>query len=135
VLVVLSGFPVAHEQTLAKGNYMKTIIAGSRTADRYDDLLKAIALIDWKPTAIISGTARGADQLGERWAQENGIPLHKMPADWNKHGKSAGYKRNLQMAECADALIALWDGESRGTVHMIRLAREAGLRVFVHRTG
>ncbi len=114
---------------------MRTIIAGSRTAGCYDDLLKAIASIDWTPTEIISGAARGADRLGERWAQENGIPLRRMPADWDKHGKKAGYLRNAEMLQCADALIALWDGESKGTAHMIRIAREKGLRVFVQRIG
>jgi len=79
----------------------------------------------------LSGAARGADTLGEEWAVMCGIPIEKYPADWNAHGKSAGYKRNTVMAEHAEALIALWDGKSRGTAHMIEIAKRHGLRVHV----
>ncbi len=112
---------------------MRTIIAGSRTATSYNDLLAAINVIPWKPTEIISGAARGADMLGERWARENSIPLRRMPANWEKHGKRAGYLRNSEMAEKADALLALWDGKSRGTAHMIDIATRNGLVVSVWR--
>ena len=122
---------------------MRAIIAGSRTATNYDDLLRAIGFVSsalatsatgaapWKPSLVISGTARGADALGERWARQNGIPLLRMPADWKAHGRRAGYVRNLEMAKQAEALIALWDGISRGTAHMIETARSNNLRVFV----
>jgi SLOG family YspA-like protein len=109
---------------------MKTIIAGSRTVNSYDQLLRAIEAAGWRPTLVISGTAMGADRLGERWANENGVPLRQMPADWNAHGKSAGYLRNVAMADNAEALVALWDGQSRGTRHMIDIARKKGLTVF-----
>ena len=72
---------------------------------------------------VISGCARGADSLGELYAKTKGYATGKMeerhPADWNKNGKSAGYIRNEQMAEVADALVAFWDGKSRGTANMI----------------
>lgn len=110
---------------------MKTIIAGSRTVESYPDLLETMAAIDWQPTEIISGAARGADRLGERWAREHNIPLRRMPAEWEKYGKRAGYLRNEKMLQHADALIALWDGKSRGTAHMIEIAKRKGLRVFV----
>ena len=112
---------------------MRTIIAGSRTATSYDDLLAAIAAITWSPTEIISGSARGADVLGERWALENNIPLRRMPANWAKDGQRAGYIRNVQMAENADALLALWNGKSPGTRHMIEIATRKGLVVSVCR--
>jgi hypothetical protein len=112
---------------------MRTIIAGSRTITNYDDFLRAIAAAPWKPTAVISGAARGADALGERWARENNIPLLRMPADWNKHGNRAGFVRNIEMAARAEALIAVWDGRSRGTAHMIETAQNRGLRIFVRR--
>lgn len=80
---------------------------------------------------IVSGTARGADQLGERYAFEHGFPVKHFPADWDQHGKSAGYIRNAQMAEYADAAVIFWDGMSRGSKHMIDLAKAKGLRVRV----
>ena len=111
---------------------MRTIIAGSREGFALKDIYAAIAECSWSPTVVISGTARGVDTLGERWANENGIPVEKYPADWNTHGKSAGYKRNQLMAEKAEALIALWDGTSKGTGHMLEIARRAGLKIFVY---
>lgn len=111
---------------------MRTIIAGSRKNVTYEDLLEAIEFIDWAPTVIISGTAYGADQYGERWAKEKGLPIKKFPANWNTHGRSAGYIRNAEMAQNAEALIALWDGKSRGTKHMIDLAEKAGLEIFIY---
>ncbi|MEO5581136.1 MAG: SLOG family protein [Saprospiraceae bacterium] len=80
---------------------------------------------------MVSGTARGTDMLGERYADEKGIPKKQFPADWPKYGKSAGYKRNTEMAKYADSLIAFWDGKSRGTKHMIDLAKQYNLKVRV----
>lgn len=94
----------------------------------------AMELCGWKPSIVISGTASGVDTLGERWAKENDIPVFRCPADWNKHGKRAGYLRNVEMAQGADALVAVWDGESRGTRHMIDIARRMSLRIYVHKT-
>jgi hypothetical protein len=112
---------------------MRTIIAGSRTATNYDDLPRAIASASWRPTLVISGSARGADVLGERWARENNIPLRLMPANWAKNGDCAGYIRNVEMAHHADALLALWNGKSPGTRHMIDIATRKGLIVSVWR--
>lgn len=111
---------------------MRTIIAGSRNCTDMNELVCAISSCAWAPTVVISGTARGADRLGEEWAQEHNVPCERFPADWNTHGKSAGYKRNEQMANNADALIALWDGSSKGTKHMIDIARRNGLRIHTH---
>lgn len=110
---------------------MRTIIAGSRSINDYDALSKAIKDSGFEISTVISGTASGVDKLGERFAQENNIPLLKFPADWEKFGRSAGYKRNVEMAENADALIALWDKKSFGTKHMIDIAREKKLKGFV----
>lgn len=84
---------------------------------------------------IISGTARGADSLGERFAYNYKLKLKKFPADWNTYGKSAGYRRNSDMAIYAKqdngVLIAFWDEKSKGTKHMIDLANKNNLRVFI----
>lgn len=111
---------------------MKVIIAGSRTIIEPLKLQGAIQKSEFDITEVVSGAARGADALGELYAIEHKIPLKRFPANWAKHGKSAGYQRNALMADYADGLIALWDGKSRGTKHMIDLAKKSGLEVFVH---
>ena len=82
---------------------IKVIIAGSRTFDNYDLLFEkcseALKDYDSVEIEIVSGNARGADRLGERFAKEKGFALTLFPADWNKFGKSAGYIRNKEMAE------------------------------------
>ena len=112
---------------------MKVIIAGSRNINSYNTLLIAIAQAQFKITEVISGGARGVDTLGEKYAKENNIPCTVMLANWNEYGKSAGYIRNQQMADRADALIAIWDGKSKGTKHIIDLATLRGLHVSVYR--
>lgn len=108
---------------------MKTIIAGSRTINEMDALTAAIRCSGFEITEVVSGGAGGVDLMGERWAKAYGVPVVKFPADWNAHGKAAGPIRNKQMAEYAEALIAVWDGRSRGTKNMIDTARKLGLKV------
>lgn len=110
---------------------MKLIIAGSRGFKDYNLLKTTLEPIKPLITTIVSGTAKGADQLGEQFALEYNIPIYKFPADWNGYGKSAGYIRNAQMAEYADALVAFWDGESKGTSHMIELAKKNELKISI----
>jgi cyanophycinase-like exopeptidase len=113
----------------------RLIVAGGRDFADYE-LLKTkldIALRNRveEGVTIVSGTARGADKLGEQYAKERGYTIDSHPADWDKYGKSAGYIRNKEMAQNADGLMAFWDGKSRGTQHMINLAKEHGLKVLV----
>jgi predicted Rossmann fold nucleotide-binding protein DprA/Smf involved in DNA uptake len=129
---------------------MRTIIAGSRTinklnediyivgdgstmlrANAYEAVVDAIVRSKFEIDTVISGTAEGVDRMGELWALDNGIPVVFYPPNWREHGKRAGYVRNAAMAANADALIAVWDGESPGTKMMIDLAREQQLMVFV----
>ncbi len=102
----------------------KVIVAGSRNFHDYTLLSKTLDQLLQNKTdiEIVSGTAAGADVLGEKYAQEKGLALKKFPADWNKFGRAAGYKRNEEMAKYADACVVFWDGESRGTMHMRDLA-------------
>ena len=95
--------------------------------DKLDKLLKLRS----SNCSIVSGTARGADSLGEVYAKEKGYLLTKFPAQWDKFGKSAGYRRNEEMAKNADGLVAFWDGQSRGTKHMIDIAKAQGLAVRI----
>ena len=80
---------------------------------------------------IVSGMARGADALGYMFAHQHGIKVHEFHAQWNKYGKRAGYVRNEEMGRFADGLVAFWDGESRGTRHMIEFMKRLGKTVFV----
>jgi hypothetical protein len=111
---------------------MRTIIAGSRTCHDLKELIIAIESCGWKITTILSGMAKGADQLGILYGLEHDIPIERYPANWQLYGKSAGYRRNVQMANNAEALLALWDGESRGTKNMIDTAKYKNLKFYVH---
>lgn len=113
---------------------MKTIIAGTRTITDYDIVCRAVSASGFDITEVVSGTARGVDRLGERWAREHDLPVEEFPADWERYGRRAGPRRNSRMAVCADALVAVWDGESRGTKNMIDHAKHYGLEVFIYRT-
>lgn len=115
----------------------RVIIEGCRDFDDYE-LLKEKCdyfLQDEKKedVVIISGHASGADALGERYAQERGFQLETFPADWKAHGRAAGPIRNARMASAANALIAFWDGKSRGTKNMIEIAKNHNLKVVVVR--
>lgn len=72
------------------------------------------------------------DALGEQWAYQNHRQLIIFPADWDTYGRSAGIRRNIQMATWSDAAIILWDGISKGSQHMAEEARRQGLEVFVY---
>lgn len=114
---------------------MRVIIAGCRDVKRPDDLVRAaIQASGWSAdiTEIIHGAARGIDSAAHRVC-EGLWPVKPVPAQWEAHGKAAGSIRNKKMAEMADALIAVWDGKSRGTRNMIETAKRLGLKVYVHR--
>jgi hypothetical protein len=119
-----------------KKENFKVIVAGSRGFSNYKLLKETCnnALREKKKThnvVIISGHAKGADLAGEQYANEEKLDLEIFPADWKKYGKSAGFRRNEQMAEFADALIAFWDGKSNGTKHMIDTATNKGMQIKV----
>ena len=82
-------------------------------------------------TIILSGLAKGADTLAVKYANEHNYQWHGYAADWGRFGKSAGIRRNTQMADNADALIAFWDGSSRGTKNMIEQAQAKGLQIRI----
>lgn len=98
---------------------MKVIIAGSRNVNDYSLVVQAVQRSGFTITEVVSGCATGIDRMGEQWAIANNIPIKEMPADWNRHGNSAGPQRNRAMAEYADAAIVVWDGKSRGSRNMI----------------
>lgn len=109
---------------------IKVIVAGTRTFNDYELLCSKL---DWymgnsvELFEIVSGCARGADELGEKYAEAHNIPVKRFPADWKNLGKRAGYIRNAQMADYASHCVVFWDGVSKGTKLMIDLARERQL--------
>ena len=113
---------------------MKLIIAGSRNVDSLTLVRLCFKQFKYrdKIECVISGCARGVDRLGEAIAKENGLKVISKPANWDLHGKSAGYKRNNEMAEIADCLLAIWDRESKGTKHMIDIALKKGIYIEVY---
>lgn len=122
---------------------MKILVAGSRGVTDYEVVRRAfIESGFWKQykhsIEIVSGTARGVDRLGEEFAARNSLAVHRFPADWDTYGKRAGYIRNVHMAEFVKEhnglVLAIWDGESPGTKHMIDIARDKGLSGFIYRT-
>lgn len=112
----------------------KVIIAGSRNYSDLDSLTKYCDHLLSQvtdPIQIVSGCARGADSLGEQYAKSRNYSIAKFPADWGSFGKSAGYKRNVQMGKYSNALIAFPIGKSLGTNHMIDIATNLGLKIRV----
>lgn len=113
---------------------MKLVIAGSRGFNDYK-LLREMTDYLVKETLdnveIVSGGARGADVLGEKYAKERGYPIKSFPANWELHGKGAGYIRNEEMAEYGNYVLLFWDGESKGTQHMADLADKHGCKVYL----
>jgi len=126
---------------------IKIIIAGGRNFDDYKQVCDAVKRSKFDVTEIVSGAAKGADTLGERYADENGIPKKLFPAEWNnltaegavieinnwgkKYNKLAGFSRNKDMGEYADALIAMDGGN--GTSHMIKSMKGQDKPVFVYK--
>lgn len=107
-----------------------------------------------KVTEVVSGGARGVDTLAIEWAKKNGVPYKVMKAEWNKlnvpgaeivinekddspgpafryYNARAGLQRNEDMGRYADALVAIWDGISPGTRHMVDFMKKLGKKVYV----
>lgn len=114
----------------------RVIIAGGRDFNNYDGLAQKLDKLLANVTdeiIIVCGMAKGADRLGEQYAKERGYSIRYFPADWDGKGRSAGFVRNEEMAKNADALVAFWDGQSRGTKHMIEIAEKYKLDTRVIR--
>lgn len=130
---------------------LKVIIAGSRNIkDDVNYVEMSVAESGFNVTEVVSGCAKGIDTLGVEWAEKCGIPVQPFPANWDdlshpdalikttkwgqKYDARAGLRRNEVMAVYADALIAIWDGKSPGTKHMIKMAKKRELPIFIYRT-
>lgn len=118
---------------------IKVIVCGGRDFKNMEMLSYHLNLYlqnyDFGDIEIVSGTADGADRLGEQWAADKGVKVKRFPADWDRFGKSAGYKRNVEMVNYATHCIAFWNGKvsGSGTKHTINIAREKGLPLKIVR--
>jgi hypothetical protein len=117
---------------------IKLIIAGGRDFGglnfRHHNLLnQSLTKVKSPISEVVCGMATGADNAGRVWAQNRKIVVREFPAEWDRYGRSAGMIRNKQMAEYADALVAFWDGQSRGTKNMIETMQALGKPVWVVR--
>lgn len=108
----------------------KVAIVGSRNFRPLDKVREYVRLLP-SYTTIVSGGARGVDSAAEMEARVQGMEVIVFLPDWNKHGKKAGFLRNIDIVNAADRVVAFWDGESKGTQHSINLAKKAGKPVEV----
>ena len=117
-------------------NEFKLIVAGGRDFNDYGKAKEEILTLANGPlndyaVSIVCGLARGADAMGLAFAVENNVIHYDFPADWDKYGKRAGILRNEEMGKFADGLLAFWDGQSRGTKHMIEFMKGLGKPVRI----
>lgn len=117
----------------------KIIVAGSRTFNDYNLLKFTLDMLIRKypkedKLAFISGTAKGADFIGEQYAKSIGTEVLRFPADWDRYGKSAGYIRNAEMGKVANTLVAFWDYKSAGTRNMIEIMKKKNADVYIINT-
>ena len=110
---------------------MKVVIAGSRDFENYHLVEEAVIRSHFDVSVVLSGGARGIDRLGIAFARNHNFQAQIFVPEWKRFGKSAGMIRNRQMATAADAVIAIWDGKSKGTRNMIELASKLRLPCFV----
>ncbi|MBR2861832.1 MAG: DUF2493 domain-containing protein [Clostridia bacterium] len=114
----------------------RIVVAGSRNFNEYSVAKKYIdaCIKDLKNSCtfiFVSGTCKGADLLGEKYAIENGFEIERYPAQWNIYGRGAGIRRNEQMAQVSDIVICFWDGKSKGTKSMIELAKKNNKTIYI----
>lgn len=110
---------------------MRVAIIGSRNFNNYDLVVETLLEYENMITLIVSGGAKGADKLGERWAKENNKELLLFYPDWKKYGKSAGVIRNKEIIENSDIVFAFWDGTSKGTKHSIDLSNKLNKEIKI----
>ena len=108
---------------------MKVAVIGSRnlTVANLEKYLPAGV------TEIVSGGARGVDTSAREYARAHGLPCTEFLPEYGKYGRAAPLKRNLQIIEYADLVLAFWDGQSRGTKFVIEHCKAQGkpVRVFL----
>ena len=129
----MGGASDASRRADSGASVMRLIIAGSRTIAGAEALAAIDHLAPPAVAAVLCGGAAGVDAAGRAWAEARGIPVLDFPADWARYGRGAGPIRNAAMVAAADALLLVWDGQSRGSADVRRRAVAAGLPLFERR--
>lgn len=112
---------------------MRVLVSGSRDIDEKSVVYDAIIDSPWRPEVLVHGDASGVDKIADRYARMHSIDRDKHPIPewvWEKVGRKAGPMRNDYMVRQADALVAVWDGESSGTKNAMQQAESEGLPVY-----
>ncbi len=107
---------------------MKVAVIGSRSIIVND----LGAYLPEGTTELVSGGARGVDTCAREYASANNIPITEFMPEYNLYGRSAPIRRNFQIIDYADVVIAFWDGKSRGTKMVIDTCQKQGKTVYVH---
>ena len=108
---------------------IKLMVCGSRTIVDRDFIYKTIdeCIAEKFPSdeiIIIEGEARGVDSIAKQWAIDHNKQIEAYPANWDLYGKSAGFRRNVDMVKACDYCLIIWDGKSKGTKHDIVLCTQ-----------
>lgn len=133
----------AYDKHKKECNSKKIGIVGSRDFNDYkfmrvtlDKIIFGKATVFGKPvyncSKIISGGAIGADRFAAYYAKENNIELEEFLPDWERYGKSAGFKRNRLIVDNSDIIIAFWDGKSKGTKNTLSIAKEQNKTTLIY---
>ena len=119
---------------------IKLMVCGSRTITDKDFIYKKIdeciaENFSAEEIIIIEGDARGVDSIAKQWAIDHNKQIEAYPAKWDLYGKSAGFRRNVDMVKACDYCLILWDGESKGTKHDIDLCKQLNKPYTMHNYG
>lgn len=107
---------------------MKVAVIGSRNI-KVDDLGK---YLPEDISEIVSGGAKGVDSSAREYAELNGLKLTEFLPDYEKYGQRAPLRRNDQIIDYADMVLAFWDGKSRGTAYVIRNCEKKNKKVDIY---
>ena len=114
---------------------MKIAIVGGRNFKDYESMKTTLELFfeenNISCSSVISGGARGADTLAEKFAEENSLEMIVFKPDYEKFGRAATLKRNTQIIENADTVFAFWNGLSRGTYDSIKKAEKLSKKLII----
>lgn len=122
---------------------MVYVITGSREYKKMPEIKDILGRYITKGDTVFHGNARGVDRVAGYWAEKLGALVVAVPASWINHGKAAGVIRNKEMLEAGIdyakhknqtvMVLGFWDGSSKGTKHMLDLAKKSGtlMEVFI----